>query len=396
VLFIFNQASVNGILSNFLIVPLLGYGAVLVGFCAVPFIYLFTPIAHLLIWLAAKIIELSNWLIWLFARLPVLNFYGITELDMLMFVSFMCVLTFLQHKKIKIFLCTALPCIAIAFHLCAPSPVDGRLHISMLSVGQAESMLVRLPDGSTMLVDGGGYLHDVGRDFGERTLAPALFKLGVRRIDYLILTHGHPDHIGGLPFVVAGTIPVGSFWESAVGGGAEVHEQLLTILEGKQVPVKRLSAGDKIALPGGVSLQVLAPLASLQRQKSATEEFDMNEDSLVFRLVYDSFSMLFMADAGFMTEGRMLADYADLKSTVLKVGHHGSRFSTSEAFIKRVAPELAMISAGNGNRFGLPSFRTLNLLSKQGVRTCRTDQDGTIKLISDGITWHVTTPYRRD
>src|SRR6185369_8489027 len=83
VLFVFNQASLNGILTNFLIVPILGYGAVLVGFCAIPFIYLFAPIAHLLMWIAGKMVVISNWLIGLFARLPVVHFYGITALDML-------------------------------------------------------------------------------------------------------------------------------------------------------------------------------------------------------------------------------------------------------------------------------------------------------------------------
>jgi competence protein ComEC len=210
VLFAFNQASLNGIVSNFLIVPLLGYGAVLAGFCALPFVYLFPPFAHLLLWIAAKMVLLSNWLIVLFAALPVIRFHGITALDMLLFLIFMGVVTFFQRRRVKLFLCALLPVLAVAAHLASSPAGDGRLHITMLSVGQAESLLVRLPDGGTVLVDGGGYLHDTGRDFGERTLAPALFKLGVRRIDHLILTHRHPDHIGGLLYVPR-TIPVGSF-----------------------------------------------------------------------------------------------------------------------------------------------------------------------------------------
>jgi competence protein ComEC len=313
---------------------------------------------------------------------------------MLMFVTVMCVLTFLRHRSAQIILCAALPCIAIVSHLYAPSATDGRLHITMLSVGQAESLLMRLPDGTTILVDGGGYLHDNGRDFGERTLAPALFKLGVRRIDHLILTHSHPDHVGGLAFV-ARTIPVGRFWETAAGGNGDGYHQLRAALDGNRVPARQLVAGDSIALSGGVSLQVLSPHAISKRAGLSVDDMSMNDDSLVFRLVYKSFSMLFTADAGFPAEDRMLADDVDLKATVLKVGHHGSRYSTSEAFLNRVAPSVAVISAGNNNSFGLPSSRTLALLARQGIRTYRTDLDGTIELTSDGVTWIVTTPYRQ-
>jgi competence protein ComEC len=125
------------------------------------------------------------------------------------------------------------------------------------------------------------------------------------------------------------------------------------------------------------------------------DEMSRNEDSLVFRLVYGSFSVLFTADAGIPTENRMMAGDDDLRATVLKVGHHGSRYSTSEAFLDRVAPRVALVSAGYGNSFGLPSTKTLALLDRKGVRTYRTDLDGTIDLISDGTAWEVSTPYRK-
>lgn len=390
VLFVFNQASLNGILSNFLIVPLLGYGAVLAGLCGLLCVPFCTALAHLLLWVTAQLVRLSNMLVELFARLPLLTFHGITALDMLAFLLCMCVVTFVRPGRARHALCVLLPSLAVMAHLATAPQADGRLHVTMLSVGQAESLLFRLPDGSTMLVDGGGYLHDNGRDFGERLLGPALFKLGVRRIDHMVMTHSHPDHVGGLPFV-ATTFPVGEFWEAAPGGNGPLYDRLRSALAARQVPVRNLSAGDTFELPGGVTLQVLSPPPTAEE---AVDDTGMNENSLVFRLTHGSLSILCTADTGFPAEEQMLAAGGDLKSTVLKVGHHGSRFSTSETFLDRVAPRLALISAGKGNSFGLPAARTVDLLASRGIETYRTDRDGTVELVGNGTTWNVATPYR--
>jgi competence protein ComEC len=351
-------------------------------------VYLLPQIAELLLGIAARMVQLSNALVELCARLPIISFHGITRLDMLMFLALMCAVTFLRGR-IRTTVCLLLPLVALTAHVAVPQPVDGRLHVTMLSVGQAESFLIKLPDGAIVLVDGGGYLHDTGRDFGERTLVPALFKLGVRRIDHLILTHSHPDHIGGLPFAAA-AFPIGSFGEASPGGVGEQYDQLRSVLDRNRVTVSRLAAGDRIELSGGVSLQVLSPRGGPRSLIGDVDEMSLNDDSLVFRLVYGSFSMLFTADAGLPAEGQMLADGRSLRSTVLKVGHHGSRHSTSEAFLKRVAPELALISAGRGNRFGLPNPDTLALLGSYGIRVYRTDRDGTVELVSDGRSWSVS------
>lgn len=393
VLFIFNQASLNGILANFLIVPLLGYGAVLTGFCALPFIYVSAPLAHVLLFTAGKLVSLSSWLVQLFAEMPLLRFHGITHLDMLAFMAFMCAMTFFRGRKVKIVMCVVLPSLAVIVHAAAPSSADGRLHITMLSVGQAESLLVRTPGGAITLVDGGGYLHDNGRDFGERTLVPALFKLGVRRIDQMVLTHSHPDHVGGLPFA-ARMFPVGEFWESCLDGKGEQYDQLHAILSEKLVKIRRLSAGETYDLGDGITLSVLSPEQGPRIIPQRLDEADMNDESLVFRLCYGKFSMLFTADSGYPSEERMLASGAEVASTVLKVGHHGSRFSTSDAFLARVAPKVAMISAGHGNNFGLPSRITLEKLHHQGIRTYRTDLDGTVELVSDGSSWQIFTPFQ--
>ena len=387
VLFVFNVASFNGVLTNFLIVPLLGYGAVLAGFIALPLVTLFPSYAHLLLWPAAALVTISNQFINWCTSLPVIVFHGITGWDMFFFLLFMTCMTFLRDRFLLLVSGVLIPVIVCALHLYASAAADGRMHITMLSVGQAESMLVRLPDGSTLLVDGGGYLYDTGHDFGQRILAPALGALHAGRIDRMIATHNHPDHSGGLPFIIK-NFTVGEFWS-----GTEVSAEIQRELNDKKVPQRTVAVGDSITLPGPVIITVLSPARSVH-SVDGSDETSVNEQSLVFRLSYGAFSMIFCADAGFEAEQRMLAGRYDLKSTVLKVGHHGSRYSTSEDFIERVRPSLALISAGAGNRFGLPSARTVELLRSKRIPQYRTDRDGTIDLVTDGVGWSVSTPYK--
>jgi len=390
VLYTFSVASLNGILTNFLIVPLLGYGAVLAGFLVLPLITLFPSFAALLLWPAATLVKVSNWIVEGCSNLPVLMFRGVTSMDMVLFLAFMCSMTFLHNLRQRLVLGLVIPLLAVMLHVLPPTS-DGRLHITMLSVGQAESILLRHPDGSTTLVDGGGYLNDTGRDFGQRILAPALAAMGVRRIDRMISTHDHPDHIGGLNYI-AENFPVGEFWSTSGSGIAQNAHGLLQTITRRHVPRRTLAAGDRLSLPDGVTFSVYSPLRSAAAG-SDSDAMDVNEQSLVFRLSYRDFSMLFTADAGYAAEQRLLSSGAVLRSTVLKIGHHGSRYSTTAEFLNRVSPELALISAGYGNRFGLPATSTVNLLISRGLCMYRTDRDGTIELTTDGIHWRVDTPY---
>jgi competence protein ComEC len=153
-----------------------------------------------------------------------------------------------------------------------------------------------------------------------------------------------------------------------------------------------LAAGDSINLASGVDFKVFSPGQHVIRN-NGDDIRNSNEDSLVFRVSFAQFSMLFTADAGFDAESDMVSSGCDLGSTVLKVGHHGSAYSTSEEFIDKVRPRVALISAGAGNRFGLPSGRTIDLLKAKNIAVYRTDRDGTIELASDGKNLNVYTRY---
>ncbi len=388
VLHTFNVASMNGILTNFLIVPLLGYGAVLAGFVAAPVTLLVPWAAPCLLWPAAVMVQISNRFILWCISLPVYNGYFVTTGDMLFFWLLLVWLTFVSRPVVLRSGALLLVVAGCAVHFIQASVGDRLLHITMLSVGQAESLLLRLPDKSTLLVDGGGYLFENDNDFGQKYLAPALGALHVTRVDRMVATHEHPDHSGGLPFIIK-NFPVGEFW-SVRRVTAEIDEAL----QQKRLPRHTLTVGEIIELPGPVTITVLSP--AISPSTGGDSEDNVNEQSLVFRLVYGQFSMLFTADAGFEAELAMCAEKGLLESTILKVGHHGSRYSTSEKFLDRVHPKTALISAGAGNRFGLPSTRTVDLLMKRRIPLYRTDRDGTIEVVTDGTTWSVTTPYKPD
>ena len=388
VLFFFGKASLCGILANLLIVPLLGYGAVLTGFTALVLLYVYNPAAESLLRVAGELVDLSNRLIILLGDLPTLTFYGITKMDMLLFLAALSIITFGRKKISKIIALLFIPAIAVALHSQPSSLADGRLHLTMLSVGQGESILIHLPNGRVMLLDGGGFLHETGKDFGELILAPALTKLGVKHIDFMVMTHSHPDHAGGLPFV-AQNFPVGEFLEPISGGRGARYELLRSLLAAKSVPVRSLKAGEKVEPSPGVVLTVLSPLKPALHYDDSEE----NEESLVLHLRYGSASALLTADAGFPAEDRILRSGVDISAGLLKVGHHGSKYSTSEALLNRVAPDFALISAGRDNSFGLPSDITIKALQNRGIKIFRTDRNGTMVMSTDGSRWSCTSKY---
>lgn len=384
----FHQASFTGLLSNLVVVPLLGYGAVVIGAGAALTAAVMPSLASLLFGVAGWLVALSNRFVLWIADVPLVQSYEVGWPDLLAVLFVLSVLSFVSSARWRGMLLGSSCVVVIALHAWPDRLPTGEVRLTFLSVGQAEATLVQFPDHSTMLIDGGGYLRETGLDFGQRYLVPALHALGVKRIDRLVLTHPHPDHLGGLP-AVAERFQIGEFWQGdwnvEPGGDAD---RLQAVLMQRGVPIRTFRPGVWHLLFGGCQLTVMAP--SVPDAASDQENYDGNEASLVVRVSYDQFSALFMADAGLETEQRLLAQ--DLQPvSLLKVGHHGSRSATGEAFIRVLRPRLALISVGAGNRFGLPAPKTLARLGRSGVQVYRTDQDGTVQVASDGKDYRVTT-----
>jgi competence protein ComEC len=251
---------------------------------------------------------------------------------------------------------------------------DGRLRVLVLDVGQGDAILVRGPDGQALLVDTGG--GGPGRsDRGERVVLPALRRAGIGRLAALVLTHGDPDHAGGLASLIEG-IPVEAVWVPPGSAEADWQRPLLAAGVSRQV----LARGDRLWL-GPLLVTVLHPPEPDGTGRAWPAE--ENDGSLVLRIEWGLAAVVLTGDAEMEAERAMLAAGAPLAAPVLKTAHHGSRGASSGPFLAAVRPRVALISVGARNPFGHPNPATLVRLAEAGATTYRTDTDGAIEVTSD-------------
>ena len=252
------------------------------------------------------------------------------------------------------------------------------LELTTIDVGQGDSLLLASPDGKTMLIDAGGptgsaSMTEVGNfDVGEEVVSPYLWSRGLRRLDVLVLTHAHSDHIGGMAAVLRNFRPA-ELWVSVDADTPPFHA-LLAAAQSMGTTVRPLRGGDRPHW-GSARVDVLNPLPSYRQHK-----VPVNDDSLVLRIRYGRASLLAEGDAEKSSEAAMLAEQPG-PVTLLKVGHHGSNTSTTEALLAALHPQCAVISCGLGNRFGHPRWQVLQRLQAAGVRTARTDHMGAVQYL---------------
>ncbi len=379
VAYYFHRTTLTGLISNFIIVPLLGYGAVVVGFTALPFVYIAPFLALPLLQTAAFLVKISDVVIMFLAKIPALPLFNPSRPDLLLFYVFMVAVTFLKGAKVRRACCLALMVLFVCSRLIQGSPDKGKLALTFFSVGQGESILINFPNGKNMLIDGGGSISESKWDVGERLLAPALWKSGIDRLDYLVLTHPHPDHLQGLKYIAA-NFSIGEFWEGASLPECKEYLELMEIVRRRRIPVRIMNAESAPVEIGGTKIEPLAPFSRTGTAMPA-DYIEMNDESLVFRLKYGEFAALLTGDISYNVEDRLLKHPGLLRCTILKVPHHGSAGSSSTAFLKAATPSIAIISAGYGNGFHLPAQQTLARLDRQGIRIYRTDLDGAIHAV---------------
>ena len=271
----------------------------------------------------------------------------------------------------------------------ASADKNKELTVTMLDVGQGDAILIITAE-QTVLID----TSDLDE---QEKLRAELKKAQVKRIDKLILTHPHADHIGGVDGVVLKDYEVGEVYDNGMPSKSKVYLNYMKKLKQKNIPRHALTAGDVLDLGGGVSFKVLSPPKEVvEKGSKSTDNHDPNNESVVGKLIFGKFSMMFTGDAEQQAEKVMVDNFAgDLRSTLLKAGHHGSKTSSSAAFLRAVQPEGVLISCGAGNDYGHPHKQTMKKYQSLKLKIYETDLNGTIVVTSDGKSYKIK-PERGD
>jgi competence protein ComEC len=377
----FHRAAILGLAANVLVLPLAGI-MLNSGIVAIALSYVSMPFARL----AARIAALA--LHWTLACIGWLADFHVSQwrvpdpaplLVLLAAAGILLALITVRRQRAvalagisALFISSAI----VAVYNPGAKIESGKLEVTAIDVGQGDSILVISPQGRTMLIDGGGSTSQVPSefDFGEDVVAPYLWSRGLERLDTVVLTHAHEDHIGGLPSIVEDFHPA-ELW---VGTNFLTDDllHLYDVASANHVRVQKHVAGEEFDW-GGTKIRVLSPPADWQPKPK-----DANDDSLTLLIGYGNTKALLAGDLERKMEQYVAAESP--QADLLKVPHHGSATSTSSALLAAVRPQFAVISAGYQNPFGHPRKVVLDRLQIYRVKTYRTDLQGAVTFLLDG------------
>ena len=258
------------------------------------------------------------------------------------------------------------------------------LEIAFLSVGQGDCAFLRTPSGRTMLIDGG---TDGGSDVGYNVIAPFLRRKGVNRIDVLVLSHPHADHLSGLVAVVR-EFRVGMVLDPCIPHPSPLYSEFLQVVKDRGALYRQAVRGQTLDLGDGAKAEVLNPPS---QRLSGTQD-DVNNGSVVLRFSSQGHRILFAGDAEYDAEMDIMRSGMNVKCDVLKIGHHGGNDATSADWLDAARPKIAVISVGRSNSFGHPQREVLSRLEARGVRIYRTDHHGavTVRFVGGAMTVRTT------
>ncbi len=391
----FHRVSLTGPFANLAAVPLTGL-IVPAGLTGLGISLLYLPCGKPFAAFLKLLVGLQNDCVAWFANLPTSNYRipGPNRWAFLVFVLSLLALAILARypeirggwmRKTAIGL-LVFAGLAILTNPFAPQTLKNELDVTVLDVAQGDSIFVVSPRGSTLLIDAGGAFEGFrgreehqGVDPGEEAVSPYLWSRGFKKIDVVAVTHAHQDHIGGTSAILQ-NFTVGRVWISRETS-APALEHLKTLAASLNIPVEHRQHGEPFQWDG-VQVQFLWP----DVLPDTGAPIAKNNDSLVVRLSYGDRSVLLPGDAEKQVEYTMLSEDTndELHSDVLKIAHHGSKNSSMPQFLEAVAPKVAIISSGDQNPYGHPSPELLDRLKQYSLRVLRTDQDGAVRILTDG------------
>jgi len=414
--FYFNRLSVVALFANIIIVPILGILAIPVSMATIFFLPFSSLVSSFFLDIAGTLVMISLALNNYFASLPWAAFYLTTPSlpEILVFYALLYGLIKvsdhlfdynsslnslnMNSTENKSVLFRLRSCPTWIYYLLAGSALFFSLDMihlhkknsarddfsaTAIDVGQGSSIFVRFPGNQTMLIDGGGFLNSTF-DVGKYIVAPYLWHERLNSIDIVVLTHPHPDHLNGLPFILE-NFPVREVWTNGETAASEEYLRFMDAIRKKGLVPRRISASDKPIMIAGVRIEYLNPPAMTTREEGEATYTETNDASLAMRMSYHDVSFFFPGDISAVTEERLASGIGNLRCQLLFVPHHGGRTSSSESFLKLLRPQAAIISVGADNIFRLPHPDVLERLHKHGAITYRTDMHGAVTASTDGL-----------
>jgi competence protein ComEC len=381
----FHRISVIAIPINLIIEPLLGLWILPVGLLSVVFLPISYTLACLLLKIGSYGLDGMMNIIWFWSQLNWASLWVVTpddfEIALYYLTIFFLIFAFKQRAWAKIGLIAVLLMgVCDISYWIYETRFNPNLRVTFIDVGQGNSALIQFPGNKRLLLDGGGFASGAF-DTGSMIVAPFLFHSKIHRIDYLVLSHPHPDHLNGLKFIAEHFDPK-EFLYNGQKINAPEFVGLIDALKKNNAKILMPDDFSNEIEVGGAKVELLHPPTTVKTKGAdlSKEDRDTNNNSLVLKISYNGKSFLFPGDIQSQGEDAVVSNSgARLKSEILLVPHHGSKYSSTMPFLKAVDPKIAVISCGKENSFGFPSKETMQQLNQIGCKIIRIDESGAVR-----------------
>ncbi|MBD3289919.1 DNA internalization-related competence protein ComEC/Rec2 [candidate division KSB1 bacterium] len=371
----FEKLPILSLFLNILVIPAVGL-IIASGFIFILFAGIMWSVSEVLASGLQTVIDGLIRFIRMIADLPV-SFVPVYQAELLHIIAayiFLILVFNLNNSRVRRICATVFVAIILLISMESVAGSERCLEVTILDVGQGDASFIRFPNGTNMLIDGGDCTEYVNA--GQRHVLPFLKRQGIGKIDILMLSHADNDHVGGLPYILR-NIEVGRVIDSGREADHEFYRDYRHLIDSLKIDYQSMKACEVVLEARDLGVFVFNPKDSLQYD-------DINNASLVLKIIYGDVSFLYTGDIEEPAEEYLLCYRDALRCNVLKVAHHGSNTSSMDEFLHYANPEYAVISVGAYNRFNHPSERVIERLKKYGTKIIQTDENGAVIFKSDG------------